>query len=99
MKMIYCNCNVSILEELLDIFQELKIANYQVIEKSIGKDLSGEPRLDSPIWPGYSSQITTQIDEITTDKLMQLIKKFNASALNNNEIITLVSWKIEDYIY
>ena len=98
MKMIYCTCNVSVLNELIDIFEECKIKNYQITKEIIGKSNSGDPRMNTAVWPGHSSTLISQVDEKYVDKIVDKIKKFNDDAYNENENITMATWKIDDYI-
>jgi hypothetical protein len=98
MKMIYCTCNVSVLNELINIFEECKIKNYQITKEVVGKSVFGEPRMNTAVWPGHNSTLISQVDDNNVEKIVSKIKKFNEEAYNDNENITLSAWKIDDYI-
>ncbi len=98
MKMVYCTCNVSVLNELIEIFEECKINNYQISKEIIGKSVLGDLRMNTAVWPGHNSTLISQVEDKDVEKVVAKIKKFNDEAYNENENITLSSWKIEDYI-
>ncbi len=98
MKMIYCTCNVSVLNELIEIFEECKINNYQITKEVIGKSVLGDPRMNTAVWPGHNSTLISQVQDDDAKKLVEKIKKFNDEAYNENENIALSTWKIDDYI-
>jgi len=100
MKMIYCTCDVSFQNELTDLLEKSEISDYQVIEKALSKNREGEPRYNTPVWPGYNSIVMAQIrDEKKVKAIIESIRERNAKAAHKNELITLCTWTIEDYIY
>ncbi len=100
MKMIYVTCNVSVREPLLKMLEENDIKDYQVIEQVTAKSVKGEPRFNTAVWPGYNSSIFMQFsDDNRAKEVMQLIKDFNKSLFNDNELITACSWTLNDYFY
>ena len=100
MKLIYCTCNVSMLETLVEVIEEEKISEYQIIEQVLAKSRRSEPRLNTPVWPGYNSAAFMQVnDEEKVTHLVNHIKAINSSAFNPAELITLCIWKLDDYIF
>ena len=100
MKMIYCTCDVSILAELTELLEKAGIRNYQVLERVIAKNREGNPRLNTPVWPGYNSSVLMQLsEEEPLKRLMQAVKEYNAAVENKDELITVCAWTITDYIY
>ncbi|MGI6717914.1 MAG: PG0541 family transporter-associated protein [Bacteroidales bacterium] len=97
MKFIYVTCNVSMLEAVTEIIDEIKIQNYQVVERVTAKSSKGTPRLDNAVWPGYNSSIFIQ--EKDYDKVIKLINKvktMNDSAFNHSELISLSTWDLSN---
>lgn len=98
--MIYCTCDVSILAELTELLEKAGIRNYQVLERVIAKNREGNPRLNTPVWPGYNSSVLMQLsEEEPLKRLMQAVKEYNAAVENKDELITVCAWTITDYIY
>ncbi|MFC2152560.1 PG0541 family transporter-associated protein [Bacteroidota bacterium] len=100
MKMIYVTFNVSVREPLLKLLKESNVNDYQVIEQATAKSVKGEPRFNTPVWPGYNSSIIMQFsNDEKAIEMMQKIKEFNKNAFNDNELITACSWTLDDYFY
>lgn len=100
MKMIYVTCNISVREPFLKMLEDNKINDYQIIEQVTAKSVKGEPRFNTPVWPGYNSAIFMQFsDDHKAIEIMQKIKEFNSRAVNDNELVTACSWTLDDYFY
>ena len=50
MKFIYITCNVSMLETLTLLLDEMEYADYQVIEQVTAMSRWGEPRQNTAVW-------------------------------------------------
>ena len=98
MKMIYCTCNISVLDELIELIKAQDISNYQVVEKITGQDFVGDPRLNTSVWPGFNSQLVSIVEAEKIPQLSTAIQAYNQRALNRNEIITFCSWSLENCI-
>lgn len=100
MKMVYCTCNVSILEDLLNVLEEQNISDYQIYDKVRAKNRKGSPRLDNAVWPGHNSSVMMQIrDEEKVKALAQAVKTMNDNAINDNELVIFCSWTIDDFFF
>jgi len=100
MKMIYCTCNISVLEALLKKLEAINVKDYQVVDHVIAKSVKGDPRFDTPVWPGYNASVFLQFhDEEKAKTVIQELRTFNKNALNETELITCCSWNIDDYFY
>jgi len=100
MKMIYVTCNVSVREPLIAMLEDHSITDYQIIEQVPAKNVKGEPRLNTAVWPSHNSSIFMQFsDDDDAKDIMQLIRDFNKEAFNDNELVTACMWTIEDYFY
>jgi len=85
---------------LLELLEANNISDYQVIEKSTAKNRLGDPRFDTPVWPGYNSIILMQIiDDAKASKIMQAIRDSNVAAINDAEMVTACMWTLDDYCY
>ncbi len=51
MKMVTCVCNVSVLTQVLRLLDENGVQGYQVVNKVTGKNVKGDPRMDTAVWP------------------------------------------------
>lgn len=98
MKMLYCACNIAILPDLVAIFDDMKLSNYQIIEPVAGKTVKGDPRMNTAVWPGFNANVMLQLDPETVSCAVAKIRDYNARALNDNEIIACCSWDIGDYV-
>ena len=99
MMMVYCTCNVSSLSGLIEIIDELGLSNYQILSEVTGRSVKGEPRMNTPVWPGHNSSVILQLHNDDVEKIMDRIKKYNTEAYNENELITYCSWPLSDYFY
>jgi len=96
MKMVYCTCTISTLIKLKEIFDEVGVDNYQIIEEVTGKNVKGEPRLNTAVWPGLNSIMMSQVEEATAAKLVLKIRAFNTRAFNDNELISYCTWTLDE---
>lgn len=100
MKMIYITCNVSVREPLLKMLEKNDVKDYQVIEQLTAKSIKGDPRFNTPVWPGYNSAIFIQFNSDDRAKeIIKELKEFNQNAFNDNELITVCSWTLDDYFF
>lgn len=98
MKFIYITCNVSMLETISDLLDELKFTDYQITEQVTAKSSYASPRLNTAIWPGYNSSIAIQeTDNEKVSLLKDTIDQMNSSAFNNEELIALYTWSIDAF--
>ncbi len=98
MKMIYISCDVTVVEELIELLESTKIENYQVIEKITAKSQNGVPRFNNAVWPGYNSAIFIQIDnEQKSLDLIVKLREFNKKIINQDELLTVCSWNLDEY--
>ncbi|HBG57680.1 PG0541 family transporter-associated protein [Proteiniphilum sp. UBA1028] len=98
MKFIYITCNVSMLESLSFLLDEVECADYQVIEQVTARSRWGAPRQNTAVWPGYNSAIVVQeANPEKAEALINEINKMNATALNNGELIAAYMWEIAGY--
>jgi len=99
MKMIYCTCNVSVFEMLLQLIEKEGVTDYQTIEQMTAKNAMGLHRLNNPVWPGYNSGVIIQVktDELAR-RVMQLIREFNSKTYNDTEKVVACCWGIEDLV-
>lgn len=100
MKMIYCTCNISVLDEVKNLLDEQNVSDYQVIEKVTVKNRIGDPRYDTPVWPGYNALVLLQVgDEAKVQRVITAIRSYNKQVFNHDELITVCTWTIDDYYY
>ena len=83
MKMIYCTCNVSVIEGLQELLDKCHVQDYQIIDQVIARNEKGEPRFNTPIWPGYNSIALMQVR-----KDEKVLKAIMANLQNTRSIIT-----------
>ncbi|MDN4753455.1 hypothetical protein QYZ87_02785 [Porphyromonadaceae bacterium W3.11] len=95
MKFIYITCNVSMLESVTSLIDEIEMSDYQVIEQVTAKSSYSSPRLNTAIWPGYNSSVMIQeTDEQKVSALIEQINEMNENAYNDSELVALYTWDI-----
>lgn len=100
MKIIYITCDVTVLEPLLKLLDENKISSYQVIEQLTAKNIKGAPRFNTAVWPGYNSAVLIQMsDEDKTKSIMNNLREFNKAMINEDELITVCTWTMDEYFF
>lgn len=98
MQFIYITCNISMLETVTELIDELEIMNYQVIEQVTAKSHYDKPRLNTAVWPSFNASVLIQEKNIKkTDALLFEIEQFNQKAYNNGELIAAHRWDIEKW--
>ena len=98
MKTIYCTCNVSVLEALLENFSKYQIDSFQVFEQALAYNSVGDNRLNTAVWPGYNSSIFMQFsDDKNAAQVMSSIREFNKNAFNENELVIATMWTVDDF--
>ncbi|HRZ80122.1 MAG TPA: hypothetical protein P5044_08950 [bacterium] len=99
MKFIYLTCNISKLEQVLELLKAQGSKSYQVIENVNGVQPSGNPRMNDAVWPGSNSVVFIQAANDETDRLFQCLKGINRDIVNESERILAVSWDCEKVLY
>lgn len=99
-KMVYCTCNVSKLEELMKVLDDEPVESYQVFDEVRAKSVKGDPRLNNAVWPGHNASVMMQIsDNDKVRNIARAVREINNSAINDNELITFASWTLEEYFF
>ncbi len=99
MKIIYCIVNVTHLESFSETIRTSGITDFQIIEQLYTEFSKGDPRMNTHVWPGFSSAIIAQTED--KDKIQLILdeaKTHNKNRNNDDEIIRVYVWKTEDYI-
>ena len=101
MKFIYCTCNISVSERVITLLEENGINDYQMADNVIARSVVGSARFNTPVWPGYNVIITMQFsNDENADRVLDLLRQFNReTAFNDDEMLTVCSWKIDDYFF
>ncbi|MFP4620091.1 MAG: PG0541 family transporter-associated protein [Bacteroidales bacterium] len=100
MKMIYVTCNVSVREPLINMLEDNNVSDYQIIEEVPAKNVKGDPRLNTGVWPSHNSAIFMQFsNDEQAREVLQKIKNFNKEAYNDNELVTACMWEMDEYFY
>lgn len=94
MKSLYLICNVSVLNEIQKILEEMDLNNFQIYSEVTGKNPIGDARFNSSVWPGHNSAIICLCSEEESQILISKIKDFNCNAINENEKVFLYGWDI-----
>ena len=99
MKMIYCTCNVSVVDTIIETLEFLDILDYQVFNHVNVKNVKGDPRLNTPVWPGYNAAIFMQIsDDEKVKSVIGILKEYNKNRFDD-ELVTVCIWSIDSYFY
>ncbi|HPX05258.1 MAG: hypothetical protein JW783_01835 [Bacteroidales bacterium] len=100
MKIIYCTCNVSVIESLLQTLDSCNVRDYQIVEQVTVKNKKGDHRFNNPVWPGFNSAVIMQIsDDDKAKSVMAAVKDMNRTAFNDNELVTACMWTMDDYFF
>lgn len=100
MKMLYCTCNVAVLPRVQILCEELKIKSYQVIDRVLSKNRSGDHRFNDEVWPGYNVVLLFQFNnDDNCQRLYDRLEQYNADTDNANERLTVCTWCLENFLY
>ncbi|MEA3447551.1 MAG: hypothetical protein U9Q98_03755 [Bacteroidota bacterium] len=96
MKFIYCTCNTSMKNRLVETLEANGVHAYQIIDEVAAKPLHGNPRLNNAVWPGYNTIINMQIsDNNKAASVMDILRHFNKTATTDAERITACSLPVD----
>jgi hypothetical protein len=100
MKFIFCTCNVSTSEMVVNLLDAHKVSDYQITDRVIARSSKGTPRFDNPVWPGYNVIITMQFsDDNQADIVINALRGFNKNIPSgDDELISVCSWIMDNYI-
>lgn len=99
MKFVYVSCNISKLEQILELNHELGIRSFQIAENVTGSFESGDPRMDTSVWPGMNSAMFMQLSPEKCREFLGRIRQMNKEIINENERVLAASWECEDFVY
>ena len=98
MKMVSCVCNVSVLTQVLSMLDEDGVKGYQVVNNVTGKNVKGDPRMDTAVWPGYSALVMMPFEhDADAHSVLQKMKDFNKQAVNDDELLTCYSHSLDEF--
>lgn len=96
MKIIYVVVNVSNLETMVSKINMIGLTDYQIMEQISSVSSKGNPRLNTSVWPGFSSGVFIQTeDQHKAEVLLDIIRQHNAERFNDEEIIKAYVWNVE----
>ena len=99
MKFIYVTCNISMVEIVWDLLDELEILNYQTIDVVTAKSSYANPRLNTAVWPGYNASIVIQeANDEKVNELFKELKEMNEKVYNSAEIVAAHTWEVNNSI-
>jgi hypothetical protein len=82
------------------MLEEKEVTDYQIIEQVPAKNVKGDPRLNTAVWPSHNSSLFMQFsDDERAKEILGYIKEFNKDAYNENELVTACMWTLDDYFY
>lgn len=89
------------LERVTNLLEVNEVNDYQVADKIIAKNIKGDPRFDTAVWPGYNVTITMQItDDSKSDMILEILRKYNKeNTASTDELLTVCSWKMDNYFF
>jgi len=100
MKMVRLVCNINVLREVIGVLQQNHVAEYEVVREVTGKGVKGDPRLNTPVWPGLNSTVMIPFRENEkADAVVRKIREFNRNGHNDNENIICCSWSMDEYFW
>lgn len=99
MKFIYVTCNISMVEIVWDLLDELEILNYQTIDVVTAKSSYANPRLNTAVWSGYNASIVIQeANDEKVNELFKELKEMNEKVYNSAEIVAAHMWEVNNSI-
>lgn len=100
MKIVYIACNVSMLNEVIKIVNFSGADSYQIIEQVLSVNKVGTPRLNNFVWPGYTSVIIIQVQDMDIyEQIVEALKNHNLNAELPDEKVMVVGWNIDDFFF
>jgi hypothetical protein len=99
MKAIYVRCNVVVKEDIMELLEKAKVSSYDVIPKTLYFLAGDEPRLDTPVWPGYNvSFIVFEKNEDVFRRLFELLREYNENCKFDEEKVTAYAFETQQLL-
>lgn len=80
-------CDISLLDSLINTAKDMKLGNFMIIDRVLGKLPQEDLRLDTAIWPGYNAMIICFLPEEKALEMISTIEDMNSEAITNQELV------------
>ena len=99
MKMIMCVCSVSIVNNFVKILDKHNVHTYHIIKEVTGRIHKGDPRLNTPVYPGYNAAIfIPMIDHEKAKDILQAVETFHEQVGSDAKSISCTSWSLDSLV-
>jgi len=75
MKMILIVFNISILDEVHELIEELGVTCFTQCPRLVGKGVSSGPKMDNNVWPGANTALMIVTSDEMAGKIMDAVQK------------------------
>ncbi len=99
MKLIYTTMNISRLDPFIEILEKRSFSSYQIVEQVQGRQFTGDPRMNTSVWPGHNSIVYIQCESENAEKLLEIIREMNRGLINESERILAMTFTCDDFVY
>lgn len=99
MKLIYTTMNISRLDPFIEMLEKESFSSYQIVEQVHGRQFTGDPRMNTSVWPGHNSIVYVQCEEKEAGSLLKIIRKMNRELINESERILAMAFTCDEFVY
>ena len=78
MKLLYITYDVDFDEEITEMLDLLEVTGFTKWDRVLGKGQNSEPRLDTPVWPGFNCAIAAVVSDEHLEKFIEKFKSFSS---------------------
>lgn len=78
MKLLFMVYDVDFDEEIMQMLDLLEITGFTKWDRVLGKGQNSDPRMDTPIWPGFNCALVVVVSDEHLEKFTKRFREFTA---------------------
>jgi len=77
MKLLLIIYDVDFDEDVMETLNHCRVTGYTQWDRVLGKGKNSDPKLDTPVWPGFNRAVAVAVEEEIEDTVMKAVQKLS----------------------
>lgn len=77
MKLLLIIYDVDFDEDVMEALNNCCVTGYTQWDRVLGRGKNSDPKLDTPVWPGYNRAIAVAVEEEIEEKVMKAVQELS----------------------
>ncbi len=77
MKLLLIIYDVDFDEDVMETLSNSRVTGYTQWDRVLGKGKNSDPKLDTPVWPGFNRAIAVAVEEEIEDDVMKAVQQLS----------------------